>query len=127
MKEEKKTNQEAKYAMITGIIFKILDTIKPAIIIIASGYYANKIVGNLAGKETVANIVLSFFTDIKYTASIAVTAVSSFGWYRTEKKYKKTLERLTAENIELRIELDKARGSSMLSRDGKTHKRDMIL
>ena len=112
---------------IVPIVFKVLEIIHSAAIPAIICYFLRDIIIALAGKETVANIVVNILADTKYTVSIGTAGITSIGWYRANRRYRKEVERFTKENNELRKITDKKKGSSMLEKNGETNKKDKIL
>ena len=93
-----------------------------AAIIIA--YIGKDFLVSIAGKETILALKLSFFSDIKFAASLTL-AGSAVAWAVLERWLRHRKVELMQERIkQLELGIDPKRTSSGLTTKGKTNPRD---
>ena len=123
----KKSEVIDKYSLIFLLGSKLIDAFKSIGCLVAVGYTLIKVSENLAGKQTVANVAFNILADVKYVASWGVTAVTSAGWYASNKRNKNLIENKSKRIIELEKKQDTKRSSSKLECNGETNRYDKKL
>lgn len=88
--------------------------------------YGYLTVASLAGKSTLANIVVSALADVRVSETIAwlFGAGGTLFGFAQRRFRKKTVERLSARNMELEKSIDPRRTSSALLPTGDTRPED---
>jgi hypothetical protein len=94
--------------------------------IVACAYLGKESIGLLAGRETIADIVLKVLSNVQVNVAVswAVSAVAGSAWYVERRLRKKDIERLSARTKELELRLDPNRTSSSLTPQGDTQPGD---
>jgi hypothetical protein len=87
------------------------------------GYLA---IDSLAGKTTLANIVLNLLSNVSFSSSVAWggTAVAAIYGYRQKRLRENTVQRLSSRIEELEQGVDPDRTSSQLTSKGRTNPKD---
>ena len=94
--------------------------------LVGLGYITHLVVSDLAGQETMANIVVNFMTDIKVNQWLAYIVGGTGAVYGLKQRKNKndTIERLSKRKEQLEQMIDPGRKSSTLTPRGETRPED---
>lgn len=109
-------------------VYNLLRLVLWVFLILGVAHYVARSVEALAGEETYATFLVSYFASggsgLTVTVSFSGTGAAVI-WALTERWLRqRAIRRLTARTTELEQKLDPNRSSSGLTPEGKTHPRD---
>lgn len=119
--EDKNTSFLLKIDLYKFIITKIFILLITVTIV----YGVVEIIKTLAGLNTVANIAISFLSDIKFNISVLWSVTTTWLWRRERKAKNKLIEEKSSQIEKIQLTIDKNRGTSLLKKTGETNEKDL--